>query len=165
MRPTSLKSKILICFGVWLVFAGLAILIGLRFTDFLSYQHLSRGTGTYGKVVAKEPENHQIVHYSFIVGEKTFTGIGHGGRGNPPFKNLEIGQQVVVFFDPQNPNSSCMGYPESHRGVEMAGIVFLLLFVPLGPLAVTIVVMIVLSSQNRRITRAESGLAISGLLC
>jgi hypothetical protein len=165
MKPTSLKTKILICVGVWLIFAGLAAFIGLKFTDWLTYRRLSNGISIYGRVVSKDPENHQIVRYSFVVGQQLFSGIGHGGRGNPAFNQLEIGQRVVVFYDPQDPSFSCMGYPESHQGVEMAGIIFLVLFVPLGPLAVTIIIMIVLSKSAPRITSAWSGLAGSGLLC
>jgi hypothetical protein len=78
------------------------------------------------------------------------------------YKRLEIGQPVVVFYDPQNPKLSCMGYPESHQRVEMAGVIFLVLFVPLGPLVVAIIIMIVLSKSTPRIS-ACSGLAGSSL--
>jgi hypothetical protein len=55
-----------------------------------------------------------------------------------------------------------MGYPESHQRVEMAGVNFLVLFVPLGPLVVAIIIMIVLSKSTPRIS-ACSGLAGSSL--
>jgi hypothetical protein len=156
---TSLKAKLLICFGVWLVFAALAVAVGVRFTDWLSYRRLSDGIGVYGRVDAKEPANHQIVRYSFLLGRQKFEGIGHGGRGNPSFKELEVGEPVVVFYDPSNPNMSCMGYPEAHQRVEMAGIIFLVLFLPLGPLVVAIIIMVVLSKSmsldNKRLQRTR----------
>jgi len=119
-------------------------------TDWLSYRQLSKGVLVEGRVMGKEPENHQIVNYSFKVGDQTFEGIGHGGRGNPRFSELEIGQSVIVFYDPGNPKSSCMGYPEAHQRVELAGIVFLVAFLPLGPLTLAVIVMVVVAANGRR---------------
>jgi hypothetical protein len=148
LRFTKLKTKIFICFAVWLVFAGLGFAIGLTLTDWLRYRSLSSGVGTYGRVIAKEPENHQIVRYSFKLGQQSFEGVGHGGRGNPPFQQLNVGDQVVVFYDAANPNVSVMGNPSSHQKVELGGIVFLVLFLPLLPLAVTIILIVVLSKPR-----------------
>ena len=148
LRFAKLRTKILICFVVWLAFAGLGLAIGLTLTDWLKYRSLSSGVRTYGRVIAKEPENHQLVRYSFGVGQESFEGVGHGGRGNPPFQQLNVGDQVVVFYDAANPNLSVMGNPSSHQKVELGGIVFLVLFLPLFPLGVTIILIVVLSKSG-----------------
>jgi hypothetical protein len=143
-----LTTKILICFAVWLVFAGLALTIGLKITDWLTYRNLSNGVGVCGKVTAKEPENHQTVRYSYNVGQQTYSGVGHGGHGNPSFAELNVGDSITVFYDPAHPSVSCMGYPQSYQHVEMGGIIFLVLFLPLFPLAITIILMVVLSKSR-----------------
>lgn len=148
LRIVNFRTKILICFVVWLVFAGLGLAIGLTLTDWLNYRRLSNGVGTHGKIIAKEPENHQIVRYSFRVGQQSFEGVGHGGRGNPPFQQLSVGDPVLVFYDAANPNLSVMGNPSSHQNVELGGIVFLVLFLPLFPLGVAIVLIVVLSKSR-----------------
>jgi Protein of unknown function (DUF3592) len=142
------RTKLLICFAVWLVFAGLGLAIGLTLTDWLHYRNLSSGVGTRGQVIAKEPDNHRIVRYSFRVGQQSFEGVGHGGRGNPSFQQLHVGDQVVVFYDAANPNRSVMGNPSSHQNVELGGIVFLVLFLPLFPLGLAIILIVVLSKPR-----------------
>jgi hypothetical protein len=160
LNINNLTTKILICLVVWLVFAGLALVIGLKITDWLTYRDLSNGVGVYGKVTAKEPENHQIIRYSYNVGQQTYSGVGHGGRGNPSFGELKIGDSVVVFYDPANPSVSVMGNPQAHQQVEMGGIIFLVVFMPLFPLTITIILMVVLSKSkalsNNSLNRSAS---------
>jgi hypothetical protein len=145
----SLKIKFLICFGVWLLFAALAVAIGLSLTDWLGYRQLSKGVETRGIVTAKEPNNHEIIRYSYTVGEQTYKGLGHGGDGNPSFDDLKIGDKVSVFYDPAKPEHSAMGFPQDHLRVEAAGIIFLVIFLPLFPLAVTIILVIVVPKLIR----------------
>jgi hypothetical protein len=150
LNINNLTTKILICLAVWLLFATLALAIGLKITDWLTYRELSNGVGVYGKVTAKEPDNHQIIRYSYMVGQQTYSGVGHGGRGNPSFGELNVGDRVIVFYDPASPSISVMGNPQSHQQVEMGGIIFLVVFLPLFPLGITIILMVVLSKSKAR---------------
>lgn len=144
----NLTTKILICLAVWLLFAGLALAAGLKITGWLTYRRLSNGIAVYGTVTAREPENHQIIRYSYSVGQQTYSGTGHGGRGNPSFGELSIGDRVVVFYDPANPSLSCMGYPQAHQRAELWGIIFLVILLPLSPLGITIILIVALSKSK-----------------
>lgn len=148
VRTDKLTTKIVICLTVWLVFAALALAIGLKITDWLKYRKLSNGVGVYGKVIAKEPENHRTVRYSYVVGPQTFVGAGHGGRGNPSFIELKIGDPVRVYYDTEEPSISCMGYPWVHQQVEMGGIIFLVVLLPLFPLTITIILIVLLPKYS-----------------
>jgi hypothetical protein len=151
LNINNLTTKILICLTVWLVFAGLALIVGLKITDWLTYRNLSNGVGVYGKVTAKEPENHQIIRYAYVVGQQTYSGVGHGGRGNPSFGELNVGDSVIVFYDPANPSNSVMGNPQARQQVEMGGIIFLVVFLPLFPLAIAIILMVAISKSKSAI--------------
>jgi len=144
----SLTVKIVICVGVWLLFAVIALVIGLNITDRAKYQALSNGSGVYGNVASKEPSNHQIIRYTFQVNGQSYNGVGHGGHGNPSFDNLNVGDRVIVFYDPANPTLSCMGYPQSQARVWLGGIIFLVIFVPLWPVAMTILILVIVSKRG-----------------
>lgn len=97
----------------------------------------AQGIRAQGYVTAKEPDNHRIVRYSYVVGNRSYEGIGHGGAGNPSFDNLNIGTPVLVFYNARNPEVSTMGYPEHHLRVNLTGVLFLTLIGPLiviGPM-------------------------------
>jgi hypothetical protein len=143
-----LRNKILICIVVWLGFASIGGAAGLALMDWRKYSRLSDGVGVWGRVTVKEPENHQLIRYSFIVGSQTYAGVGSAGQGNPPFGNLNVGDKVIVFYDPANPNVSCLGYPQGRLKTEVAGIVFLVIFLPVFPLGMAIILMIVISKST-----------------
>ena len=157
-----LRNKILICFVVWLVFASIGAAVGLALMGWRKYSRLSDGVGVWGKVMAKEPENHQLIRYSFVVGPQTYTGVGSAGHGNPTFGSLNVGDRVIVFYDPANPYVSCLGYPQGRLKTEVAGIIFLVIFFPAFPLGMAIILMIVISKStapyNNSLNRSASEL-------
>ena len=85
---------------------------------------------TQGRVIAKEPHNHRIIRYSYTVDGQTYTGIGHGGGGNPKFEDLAIGNSVRVVYNSKNPSESFMGFPEHDLQVNRAGAIFFALVPP-----------------------------------
>jgi hypothetical protein len=66
-----------------------------------------------GQVTALEPTNHQAVRYKYVVDSNEYTGRGNAGHGNPLFENMRVGQTVLVFYDPANPQLSSLGRPEA----------------------------------------------------
>jgi hypothetical protein len=101
--------------GIWLVLAAIfALVVGTLFRR--PYDELvSNGVVTEGLIRQKEPDNHQNVHYSYVVGSETYWGIGHGGQGAMPvFEKLQIGQKVLVVYDRRQPTLSCLGDPKQH---------------------------------------------------
>ena len=142
-----LKTKILIFLIVWLVFAAVGFIIGLYLFDWAKYRNLSNeGVAIYGKVITKEPENHQNIKYSYEVGEKSYIKNGTAGRGNSSFEELSIGDKVVVYYAKTNPNFSMMGYPQMYQQTALSGAIFCAIFVPFFPLLITVIILIGLSS-------------------
>lgn len=103
---------------------------------------------TQGRVVAKEPQNHGIIRYSYTVDGQTYTGIGHGGGGNPKFEDLAIGNLVRVVYNSKKPSESFMGFPEHDLRVNRAGAIFFAL-VPSTFISLTVLGLLILVSRAR----------------
>jgi hypothetical protein len=98
----------------------------------LEYYKLARtAVETKALVTAKEPENHGLIHYSYVVAGETFYGIGHAGNGNPDFSGIRIGQELVTFYDSKEPSRSILGDPRSHLKVNLQVVIVGLLIFPL----------------------------------
>ena len=74
---------------IWLMLAAVfAFVAGALFRS--PYDQLARnGVPTEGWITLKEPDIHQNVHYSFLVGSEIYSGIGHGG---------EVGYQASTSY-------------------------------------------------------------------
>ena len=116
---------------IWLVLTTLFAAIGFLALDWQKWHGLARdGVEIKGIVVAKEPENHRSIRYSYLVGERTYSGIGSAGGDNPQFEHLNVGDRVIVFFNPANPEESILGNAESQAGSITAGVLFLAIVGP-----------------------------------
>jgi hypothetical protein len=58
---------------------------------------------THGVITVHEPKNHNRYGYVFSVGQKTF-----GGWASPKNDELEIGKQVLIYYDPRDPNKNAL---------------------------------------------------------
>ena len=105
------------------------VLGGINWLRF--YQLANAGVATQGWVTAKEPQNHQNVHYAYSVGSQTYHGIGHAGFRNPEFGALKVGEQVIVFYLPMKPAVSCLGTPKDLLVNETISIGLAALLTPL----------------------------------
>ncbi len=63
-------------------------------------------------VLLKEPTNHQFVNYTYQVHGIRYEGSGRAGNGNPEFEQLNSGDIVTVFYDPNSPEISILGNPQ-----------------------------------------------------
>jgi hypothetical protein len=79
---------------------GLAFLIHEWRTD---SQIAGRQQTASGIVTAYEPSNHNQYGYKFEVDGKSYT-----GWESPKRRELAIGRQVIVFYDPQNPSRNAL---------------------------------------------------------
>lgn len=61
----------------------------------------AREQTTQGVITAHQPANHNRYGYVFSVGGKSFTGWETPGKDG-----REIGKQVLVYYDPLNPNKN-----------------------------------------------------------
>ncbi len=96
----------LICVHEWLVDKSVA----------------SREQTTQGIITVHEPSNHNRYEYVFSMNGKSFT-----GWESPRTDRLEIGQQVVVYYDPLNPSKNAPT-EFGELGMENLGPLPLLLF-------------------------------------
>jgi len=117
--------------AVWLTLTALSATVGFLIINPMQDVQLAKhGLRTTGTVTAIEPENHQIVRYRYSVSGKDYVESGHGGRGNPVFANIAIGQTLIVFYDPAKPETSTLGYPGNNLKVDLAGVVFVAIAIP-----------------------------------
>src|SRR5712692_8907533 len=117
---------------VWVVLTTVFFVVALGVYSPFNYWRLAnRGVLADARVTAKEPNNHRFVHYSYEIGGQTYSGIGNGGRGNADFDRIEIGQSVLVFYDPSDPRVSCLGNPANHLEANLTGVAFVALLTPL----------------------------------
>jgi hypothetical protein len=94
------------------------------------YALASRGVETTAVVIAKEPENHSFIRYSYHVNGQEHVGAGSAGGINPRFEDLKPGDAVRVYYDPRDPVSSLLGDPKLQYASIMRGVLFITL---LGP--------------------------------
>jgi hypothetical protein len=78
-----------------------------------SFSHLcqltSNGVVTVGHVLELREREHTTIVYSFKSGDKSYTGHGRVGFGNPPFNQLKINDSIIVTYLPNTPEISCSG--------------------------------------------------------
>ena len=126
-----IKRKILVIAVTWLAFALIFFLGSVfAFNGIEHFRLAKRGTETKGSVISKEPNNHFFIRYSYKVGGQAYQGIGSAGRGNPRFEDLNVGDPVRVYYDPNNPTTSVLGDATQHLASISRGVVFATL---LGP--------------------------------
>ncbi|HRI22344.1 MAG TPA: hypothetical protein PLA68_15385 [Panacibacter sp.] len=108
---------------IWLVWLMIGILIGYFAIYSPELNLLSEsGVQTYGVVNSTEPENHAMVIYSFRVNDRTFQGASSSGDGTKPFKDIKVGQEIVVTYDSNNPEISIAGWPQTEIRTSIASI-------------------------------------------
>src|SRR4051794_6857426 len=104
------SRAVLLIFCIWLGLTTFFAAVGFIVMDWRKWHGLAeRAVETQGRVVAKEPENHQSIRYSYQVGAGTYIGSGRAGRGNPTFEELNVGDRVRVFYDSDKPEVSVLG--------------------------------------------------------
>jgi hypothetical protein len=143
-------KRIVILFFAWLLLATMGFAIGsLIFNPNETSKFTEKGNSIYGKVTAKDADNHATVRYSYIVNGKEFFGAGGAGRGNPNFDQLQIGQQVVVFYMPEHPEESILGYPQLYSQSQYTGILFTTIFFPVFPLLMIFALYKIIKSNKK----------------
>ena len=101
-----------------LIWIGAATVVGLLFTA-LDYQNQrtwtaidERGVHATATVTRTEPNNHNTVHYSFVVAGRTYTDSGPSyGPNNPSAADLRVGDRIQIVYDRTDPRVSCACEP------------------------------------------------------
>src|SRR6266478_3342657 len=123
------RTKNMLYTAIWLLSSAGFAAFGITYLNVPKFYRLAKdGISVDGRVVAKEPLNHQTVHYSYLVATQTYYGAGNAGNGNPPFDQLRIGDPVRVSFNPNNPSESYLGDPTSELNSLTRGAILIALF-------------------------------------
>lgn len=122
---------------IWLLLAAIGGGIGFWvFNPSETEQFTKTGVGIYGKVTGTEPDNHRLVKYSYEVNGKKYTGDGYAGRGNPNFEQIQVGREVIIYYDAEAPEKSILGYPQLYNSANKSGILFSAIFFPVFPMII-----------------------------
>jgi hypothetical protein len=84
------------------------------------YWDLSRvGLATEGHVIAKEPDNHMSVRYTYQANGETLVGAQSVGRS---INGFNLGDPVKIYYLPSDPSVSCFCDPRSKLTSETLAI-------------------------------------------
>ena len=128
-----MKSQpIVITVLIWLTLTIVFAAFGFKVLDWQKWNRLAKyGVETKGKILSKQPDNHRFVRYSYTVGQQTYFGLGSARSGNPEFDQLNVGDEIKVFYDPDDPAHSILGSAEAQASSITRGVLFLAIAGPL----------------------------------
>jgi hypothetical protein len=108
----------------------LAALIGslLARNAFNHYRLQNRGQVTHGKAIW--PADHRQFKYSFKVADKEYVGIGMPGFGTPSYERIAVGQTLLVYYLPEDPEINCLGNPQPLSNNELTSLLLSVTFFP-----------------------------------
>ena len=112
-------------FSWWLILTlGCAVFVTIKL-DIPRYYYLTRrGVQTIGQVTSKDPDEHRIVYYSYVVEAKRYTGGGYSGDIGRDFDYIKVGDPVPCVYDPLKPSSSSLGDPRPQLSSLVRGAIF-----------------------------------------
>jgi hypothetical protein len=106
------------------VAGAFAIAISISPINLIRFYRLAHeGVATRGVVTALAPRNHRAIYYSFGTEGNQYAGIGRAGFGNPPFELIYVGEEVLIYYMPEEPRVFCLGYPDELLKNEMIPII------------------------------------------
>ena len=103
-------SAVVIAFLLWLINGPTF----LRLT-----MHGAPASATAAEIL---PRTHATVRYTFLVADRRYEGRAQLWRPNPEINNVKVGDHLVAFYDPQNPEVSVLGYPKAMLENELGTI-------------------------------------------
>ena len=115
-----------------LVLAAIGILLARPF-DWPRYRRLQeRGVGAEGWVTALDSGRRPVIYYSYLAGERAYSGVWRSAYLAPEPGELSVGDRVIVIYLPEEPARSCLGDPKELLGEQHKVILWcLLVFLPL----------------------------------
>jgi hypothetical protein len=152
--PAKRFKKAVLILSAWLI---LAFVIGsLPGKRILEYRQLSKhGASTQGLFLGPYP--HGQVKYSYMVGGRTYQGVGRPDEIAKPIYRIAAGETMAVHYLPEEPAISCLADPsELYSNDLIPALMASFLF----PTAIIIaVIMRVLKRRRLRLSRQGSSAA------
>jgi hypothetical protein len=113
--------KYLLTWLASVVIVGTVLAVGWHWWGYR--QVAVRGVRTQGEVTEVVREGHTRAEYTYSVAGRRFAGDGRPGPPNPALRDLQVGQDVVVYYDPISPDFSVLGSPGPIYRSETAGVI------------------------------------------
>lgn len=116
-----------------LLWFGGALLIALVLGSFnlpLLYPLVHKGLPTCGTIIRIDAQNHNSVYYSYEVNGKTYEGVQQGGVDGEGTGFSPYCPGWVVYYLPESPERSCIGYPGPMLSNEIIPIILAMLTFP-----------------------------------
>ncbi|HEY0319835.1 MAG TPA: DUF3592 domain-containing protein [Pyrinomonadaceae bacterium] len=113
-------------FVLWLAATIILGLIGAHLLGVYEFYRLTyQGVQAEGVIYELDFKNHNAVLYNYKVGENTYSGGGFAGNIKADIGSLHTGQKVTIFYDPDNPEVSCLGDPDGKFSSSLSGTAFI----------------------------------------
>ena len=75
----------------------------------------SRGVAGAATVTRSEPNNHNLIYFSYKVDSRVYDSSGRAEAPNPSAAHLQPGDSVQIVYDPANPRIVCACNPSQMR--------------------------------------------------
>ncbi len=114
-RKAGLKREtkyVVVWFALAIVIAGFLGTMNWREIQNLK-SSVSRDVAGEGTILELQPNSHAMVRYEYQVAGRKFERRDRSQDPNPPFARLEVGDEVVVYYDPQHPEEAILGDPRA----------------------------------------------------
>ena len=110
---------------------------------------MTNGTAANAIITTTACTNSMTFSYRFNVGEKSFTGSGGDGYGNPPCTSLKSGEAAMSYYLKSDPGMNIPGDPAARFISESSAIALVAFFVPILVLLVLFSVYKLWLKQNK----------------
>ncbi len=129
---SAIRHPVLTTLGLYAAGAvAVGVLIGsLNLPRYSRFE--AHGADAKGVVTATTCGDHQSFAYAFRVGERTYTGRGGAGYGNPSCPSLKPGDLVVVRYLTTDPAQSLPGDIDARLSNEWQSVALGAFFLPLA---------------------------------
>lgn len=114
----------------WLALA-ITIVVVVGRLNWPGYRRLA-AVGVPGRATVVEvlPNIHNTVRYEYRVDGRAFQGQMQSWRPNPPLPQLAVGHALVIYYDPQHPEDSVLGYPKPMLQNETISVALAAVIIP-----------------------------------
>jgi hypothetical protein len=97
------------------------------------------GVPTTGVVLQTDPQNHNLVEYSYQIESATYTGWSNADGPDGPADQLRVGQSIRIVYDRMHPGVSCDCIPTaadasagSTISIQIMFVFFILVAIPIA---------------------------------
>ena len=114
----------------WLALViGIAVVVGRL--NWPAYRRLAVvGVPGQATVVELLPNIHNTVRYKYRVEGREFQGQMQSWQPNLPLSQLAVGNPLVIYYDPQRPENSVLGYPKPMLENETISVTLAAVIIP-----------------------------------